>query len=275
MRTVALLAIAALALAGCSSKSGPDNHTCAKTGRVIDLSLVEGSGKKGFDPESACPAPIPPSVAFAKVPTAMTAYFPALGTWTVATGNYTQGHSMLTQLRMSAKPIVADQLKKPDDYGSVLAQFAHQDVPGKFDAKLKFEKAGTYYLRAYAQVRGEGLPDTDFWSPEVQVVVAPVNATGKSTEVVRAAGPALAGQTGKLAPNAVSAVLGDAIVLVNDDVVPHTFTFSGTCKHDPIAVEAQGGHSGQIMLLVPGTCKATTDDQAGPQTVAINVAEPA
>jgi plastocyanin len=274
MRTVALLAVALLALAGCSSKSGPDNYTCHKTGRVIDLSTVEGADAKGFDPESACPAPLPPSVALTTLPAGMKAYFPALGAWTVSTGNYTMGHSMLTQMRWSRHPMAAEQLTKPDDYGTLLAQYAHQDVPAKFDAKLKFETPGTYYLRAYAQVRGDGLADTDYWSPEVTLVVGPVNATGKQTEVSHDLGPFAAGQGGKLSPTTLSAALGDAIVLVNKDVMDHTFTFSGVCKHDPLKVAMNSGRSEAIPMLVPGSCVVKSDDAAGPQQLTVNVAEP-
>jgi plastocyanin len=275
MRTVALLAVALLALAGCSSKSGPDNYTCQKTGRVIDLSTVEGSGKKGFDPESACPAPIPPSVSFSRLPAGMTAYFPAVATWAVSPGNYTSGHSMLTQLMWSGHPMATDKLQGPATFSAnaPLAMYAHQDVPAKFDGKIKFEKPGTYYLRAYAQVRGDGLPDTDYWSPEIKLTVNAVNASGKSTEVTHEQGPGLGGQVGKFGPTTVSAALGDAIVLVNKDVVEHKFTFSGVCKNDDVTVGA-GAKSDPILMVVPGSCTIKTDDAAGAQQSNINVAEP-
>ncbi|MEA3143529.1 MAG: hypothetical protein QOG31_853 [Thermoplasmata archaeon] len=272
MRTVALLAVALLALAGCSSKSGPDNYTCKATGKVIDLAQVEGSGKAGFDPESACPAPLPPSVAFAAMPASMTAYFPAIAAWQVSSGNYTSGHSMLTQIRWSHHTIALDQLHKPDDYGTLAAQYAHQDLPGRFDAKLKFETPGAYFVRAYAQVRGDGLADTDYWSPEVQLTVSPVGATGKVTQVDHGVGPV--GAVGKLTATQASFALGDALVLGNQDAVPHTFSFSGVCKHDPVTVPAQGGKSDPIVMVVPGSCKVATDDTGGPQTLTVNVAEP-
>ncbi|MFO1534793.1 MAG: hypothetical protein ABR586_03945 [Thermoplasmatota archaeon] len=274
MRSAAFLAIALLALAGCSSKPDADTYTCQRTGQVVDLSQVEGSDADGFDPESACAPPLPPSVALVNLPAGMTAYFPAVASWTVLPGNYTGGHSMLTQVRWSTHAMEVEKLTRPDDYGKVVQQYAHQAVPGTFDAKLKFETPGTYYLRAYAQVRGDGLPDTDYWSPEVKLVVSPVNATGKATEVVHQLGPAVAGQGGTLTPSSVQAALGDAVILVNEDLQGHTFTFSGVCKHDPVTV-ASDGRSEPIVMLVPGSCKATTDDPAGSQQLTVNVAEPA
>lgn len=274
MRTLALLAVTLVALAGCSSKPDPAPYTCARTGTTVDLSQVEGSGDDGFDPESACPAPTPPSVAFALLPAAMTAYVPAASAWTVSSGNHTGGHSMLTQLRWSHHPIAAEELEGPDGYGTLLAQFSHQDVPGRFEAKLKFETPGTYYLRAYAQVRGDGLPDTDFWSPEVRLVVAPVASTGTTVELRREAGPAVAGQAGAFGPATSHAKLGDGLALVNADVVEHTFTFTGACKWQPATIGPNQRLAG-LLLDVPGSCRVTTDDPAGAQTATLNVVAPA
>lgn len=279
MRAVALLAVALLALAGCSGKSGPSTYTCLRTGQAIDLSQVPGSDEDGFDPESACPAPAPPSVVFAEAPTALQAYFPGRVSWAVSAGNYSSGHSMLTQVMWSRQPVAAEQLQGPATYSTnpPLAMYAHQDVPGRFDGKVKFEAPGTYYLRAYAQVRGDGLDDGDYWSPEVKLVVAPVAATGKATDVTRAAGPAVAGQAGALSPAAVSASLGDAIVLVNQDLVEHVFSFSGACRHADVRLAAAAGgdvRSDPIVMAVPGSCVVQTDDPQ-PQRATVSVAAPA
>lgn len=279
MRVAALLAVALLALAGCSGKSGPDPYTCKKTGQVIDLSKVAGSGKKGFDPESACPAPMPPSVAFTKLPASMTVYYPATAGWSVSPGNYTMGHSMLTQIRWSHHPIAVAQLTKPDDYGTMVAQFAHQDLPQVFSGKLSFTVAGTYYLRAYAQVRGEGLPDTDFWSPEVQLVVAPITANGTAITLTHDVGTGVGGTVGKFGPTQVSAKLGDTLVIVNKDVQALKVTFTGACKIADISVPAAtaGGANGQsdpILMNVPGSCNVVSNDPAGQQQASVSVAQP-
>ncbi|HEX2065396.1 MAG TPA: hypothetical protein VHI93_01150, partial [Candidatus Thermoplasmatota archaeon] len=234
---------------------------------------AEGFGEEGFDPEAACPAPVPPSVAFALLPATLTAHVPAPGAWTVSPGNHTGGHSMLTQLRWSHHPIAVEDLEGPEGYGTLLAQYAHQDVPNRFEAKLKFDKPGTYHLRAYAQVRSDGLPDTDFWSPEVQVVVGPVPPTGKVVELRREAGPAVAGQGGTFGPATVQARLGDGLALTNADLVEHTFTFTGVCQRGPVTV-GPGETLAALLLDVPGSCRVATDEPGGAQVATLNVAAP-
>ncbi|HUR61441.1 MAG TPA: hypothetical protein VM286_03640 [Candidatus Thermoplasmatota archaeon] len=274
MRTVlAVLALATLALAGCSSK--PDLYTCQKTGKVLDLDTIPGSDAKGFDPETACPAPTPPSVLFSKLPASMTAYFPAVFTWTVSPGNYTSGHSMLTQLMWSKNPSSATpQAPATFSTNTPLQTYAHQELPGKFDGKVKFETPGTYYLRAYAQVRGDDLPDGDYWTPEVKVVVSEVNATGVKDVLTHAAGPYVPGASGLFTAEKATVALGDGLVLSNKDFVAHTFSFSGACKHADVEV-ADGEDSPPITMTVPGSCTVKTDDSAGAQSVAISVTAPA
>jgi hypothetical protein len=272
---VAILSIALLALAGCSGKSGPDPYTCQKTGRVIDLSQVEGSGKKGFDPESACPAPIPPSVAFTSLPAGMTAYYPATIAWAISTGNYTAGHSMLNELLWSHHPVADDQLQAPETYSTnkPLAMFAHQDVPAPFGGKVEFDTPGTYYLRVYAQVRGNGLPDTDFWTPEVKMVVNPVNATGKSVTVTHPPGVPAAGMVGTVDMTDVRLKLGDALVFKNDDVAPHDLTCSGPVNFDKTTVSPNSA-SAPIVFVVPGSYRCVTDDKPNGQTINVGVSQP-
>lgn len=274
MRTVlAVLALATMVLAGCSSK--PDLYTCQKTGKVIDLKAVDGSGKKGFDPESACPAPIPPSVAFTTLPASMTAYFPATLTWSISPGNYTSGHSMLNQLMWSHHP-VNGTLGAPTTFttNTPLQTYAHQDVPQTFTAKVKFETPGTYYLRVYAQVRGDNLADGDYWTPEVKMVVNPVNATGVTDLLSHAAGPNLSGATGAFTAAKAKVALGDALLLENKDVMDHTFSFKNVCSKLAAVPVKAGATSAPILMAIPGTCTVVTDDTGSTQSLAINVSEP-
>jgi plastocyanin len=275
MRTKALLLMAALALAGCSGGSEPDLYAC-KSGPTVDLAQVEGSDAEGFDPESACPPPAPPTVTL-EAPATMTVHFPAVFGWTVSSGNYSAGHSMSTQLRWSHHTIAADGLAGPESYANPLEEYEHQDIAKAssggtaFDAKVVFRTPGKYFVRAYAQVRGDGLQDTDFWSEERVVEVGPVAATGKTVTVVHGVGDF----QGKLEPASVSLQLGDAFAIQNDDLTEHTFTFENAptgFKHDPIVVAA-GATSPPVLLDTPGGYTLRTDDLQ-PQVLSVSVAAP-
>jgi hypothetical protein len=286
MRTVvAVLAIAFLALAGCSSKSTPDTYTCLKTGRVIDLSTVAGSSAKGFDPETACPAPIPPSVHLTKLPATISAYVPTPVAWEVRLGNYTSGggHTMLTQLMWSHHPISDDKLKEPATYGTnaPLVMYAHQELDppatpftGKVTLPLTgMTLPGSYYVRAYALVRANGLTDTDFWSPETKITIAPANATGVVKTVT--IGQGVLGAVGKLDTPTLSIQLGDAVKIHNGDVLDHTFKMDHCGQPAQDIVVAAGKDSTPTVYTVPGSCVYKSDNPDGAQTLTLNVQQPA
>ena len=275
LRSTAALLVAALALAGCAG-SDPRPYACMD-GSTIDLATVDGSDQAGFKPESACPPPPPPTVAL-EAPTAMVAHFPQTFSWTVTSGNYSMGHSMSTQLRWSHHTIAEDGLTGPTVYANAIKEFTHQDVAkasqggSAFEAKVMFPTPGTYFVRAYAQVRGEGLADTDYWSPETVVEVAPVAATGKTVTVVHTVGDF----QGKLEPASITLQLGDAFAIKNDDVKEHTFTFKNAptgYKHDPIVVAA-GATSSPVMPTLPGGYTLETDDLVQKQVLSVSVAAP-
>lgn len=265
-----------VALAGCSSsKNLNEVYTCKGSGHKVDLSTVTGSGAKDFNKESACPALVKPHVDFTP-PAGAVAYHPVKFTWTVSAGNYTGGHTMLTSIRMSHHPIGLANLTKPDDYGIELAKVAHQDLPaigaGSYNG---FTAPATVYLRAYATIRSNELPDADYWSPEYAFTIAPVAPTGNVTLVTHPAGPAVGGQGGTLDKTTVKLALGDAISFKNLDAIPHTFTFAtGPVKLDAVTVAADGT-SPNLVLTVPGTYSVHTDDKPTEQTLTLNVELPA
>ncbi len=265
--------LVALTLAGCASKD--TTYVCTTgpaAGKTIDLANVTGSDAKGFDPESACPKPVPPSVVFKTIPAAMTAYFPAKVEWTVLPGTYAEGHSMLTVVAASHHPITS-ATPTLADYAFQYGKKEHQEVPQTFSTTLTFTEEGARYMRLFANVRGAGLAETPYYSDEVKMTILPVPATGKTVVATQALGD----QVGGFKADSTNLQLGDAVVLHNADARGHVFTFAevpaGFHKPDPMTV-AMGGDSPSVLLNIPGSYRITVDD-AVVQQVTLSVAAPA
>lgn len=261
------LAAVSLLLAGCSGGGGHDGaepFTCPDQ-TVLDVESIEGHHESGFDPAAHCP--VPPSVRLDGVPATLGAYRTATVSWTLDNGSRAASHSMLTSLRVSPASVADADLGAPDAYGSELQRREHQNLPVTYETTLQFTQAATVYLRAYATIDGE-----DHWSPEATLRILPVEPTGTVVELTHAPG----GPLGDFGPAEAQLLLGDAVAFVNEDVTPHTFTFtSGPGGAVPPAVEVAAMATGApVPLLVPGTYEVETDD-VQPKAATLVVAVPA
>ena len=137
---------------------------------------------------------------------------------------------------------------------------------------LKRLRAGTVYVRAYAQVQGDGYDRVEVWSDEVALNVTPVQPTGVTHTVTHGAGP-----IGELDPNEVDAALGDALAFDNQDLLDHTLEMtSAPPGSTPCDLEAAGQSvsATTCMFDVPGKYTFATQGDAQPKSLTVNVAQP-
>ncbi|MEK6985474.1 MAG: hypothetical protein AABX89_03715 [Candidatus Thermoplasmatota archaeon] len=274
MRTILLVGLlSTMALAGCTS--GPGLYTCLAgpgAGTEIDLATVAGSDAEGFNPESACPQPVAPSTAFVNLPLTFQAYTPATVTWTVLPGSYAEGHAMLSVLKGSHHPITA-AAPTAADYAFEYGKKEHQNIPtDPFAQTLTFDAPGTRYVRLFANVRGEGLTETPYWSEEVKITIDPVAATGNTVTITKPAGEF----QGKLVADSAFK-LGDAVQITNDDLRPQTFSFvkvpPGFTKPQDVEL-ANGATSAPLLLNIPGGYTVSVNSLPGAQEFTFNVPLP-
>lgn len=271
MRTRAAAALLlALLLAGCTGGDGPATTTTGPPTCPAGQKLATG-GSPTDATSSASSSCVPlklPSVALGDLPAAITVYRAVTLTWSIDPGDYTQeAHSMRNSLHVSPTPVADAELAGPASYGTEIAKKEHQNLPALGAVEHRFTAPGTYYLRAYAQVRSAGVNDTDYWSPEAMVTVADIEPTGNNTTVTHPVGNA----AGKLEPATVDIGLGDGVILKNDDVTDHVFTPQQGCLQFTAAVTvAKQSSSAPLVFKAPGTCRFATDDLQ-PQTLTVNV----
>lgn len=273
----ALLSMAALlmlALAGCSSGSdhtGLEDIVCPD-GTIVkgsDLEELEAHHDDDFDATSACPTP--PSVTLAGLPQTLQVYGTSSFNWTVDPGSVQHGHSMLTAIRYSMAS-VPDAEATLDSYGKEVLKKEHQDLPVSFRGNLTFNVPGMIYLRAYAQVQGDGYERREIWSPEIALEILPVQPTGVTHTVTHALGP-----LESLDPAELTIDLGDTVVFSNEDLVAHTLTAdngpagSVACT---MTAASSGGTAEPCLYIVPGTYTYTSDD-VQPKRLTVNVRMPA
>ena len=267
-----------LALAGCSG--GSEDHdtvdvTCPD-GTVLtagDIEADERHHDAGFNATQAM-CPVPPMVTLSGLPATIQVYDSAAFTWAVDPGSIAKGHSMLTSLRYSKSSIpnadlVEGQMAK---YPTEIIKKEHQDLPVTFKGNMTFKEPGKVYVRAYAQVQGEGFARRDMWSPEVVLDVLPVVPTGIVHTVTHALGP-----VGDLEPSSLSAALGDALQFDNQDVVDHTLELTdGPAGANACVLEGtgQGPSETTCVLVVPGSYQFVTTGDAQEKTLTVNVAQP-
>lgn len=259
---VATLLVLAAALSGCTGESEPMTYTCpGGTVVTVPANMTE-------QPQQACPAPPPPkppSIQF-EAPQDLRIYRPFSFEWSLDAGNYTGGHSMNSQVRLSTVPVADASLAGVDSYGIEVAKKEHQNLPVSLSQEYTFKEPGTYYVRVYATILADKLDSKDYWTPEYVLVVADVTPTGNNTTVTHAVGNV----AGKVAPDTLDLRLGDGIILKNDDLVDHVFTPQSCDEHkDPITVPKTSS-SPVILFKAPGTCVFKTDDLQ-PQSLTINV----
>lgn len=270
---LAAVALATLALAGCSGggdHSGAQDFTCAD-GSVVPAATIEAADDHhdaAFDPATLCP--VPPQVTLTGLPASLQVYGTSSFEWSVNPGSVLHGHSMLTAIRYSMSS-VPDGQATLDTYSKEVLKKEHQDLPVSFRGNLTFNVPGPIYLRAYAQVQGDGYDRRDVWSPEVMLEILPVQPTGVVATVVHAVGP-----IGGLDPNDIQLNLGDALVFQNDDLLAHDLTATsgpaGSVACDLAA--AAGDVSEPCVFIVPGSYTFTTDD-VQPKSVTVSVVVPA
>ncbi len=263
MRILLAVLVVAAALAGCTKDDGHtalDPVTCPD-GTTLDPETVEGHHDAGFDALAACP--VPPSIRLEGVPATLEAYRSATFSWTLDNGSQA-AHSLLTSVRVSPTSVADAELADPDSYGAELVRHEHQNLPVTYEGTLQFSQAATLYLRAYATING-----ADYWTPEAILEITPVQPTGVSVELTHSPG----GPLGDFGPTDAVLNLGDAVVLVNDDLVEHAFTFTGPGAPGPVTVGAVA-RSDPIPFLAPGTYKVDTDD-VQPKTLEFTVVVPA
>lgn len=272
---LAVLALATLALSGCSDDGG--GHTSLTDFTCPDGSIITAAQQEAheahhedtFDAATLCP--VPPQVLLQDLPATLGAYRNAAFTWVVDPGSVPDGHSMLTSIRYGNTSVTT--VGAVEDYASELVKKEHQDLPVTFKGNLTFTQAGTVYLRAYAQVQGENYARRDVWSDEVAIEILPVTPTGTVHTITHAAGLTL----GEVTPTEpVDAVLGDAVQFDNQDLASHTLTLTAGPKGAPCTeiTAGAGETSATCVLDVPGTYTWRTDDQQ-PKTVEFRVLVPA
>lgn len=266
-----------LALAGCSG--GSDSHdvvdvTCPD-GTVLTADEIEADEHHhdaGFNATEAL-CPVPPMVTLSGLPATIQVYDSAAFTWAVDAGSAAKGHSMLTSIRYAKASIpdadlVEGQMAK---YPTEIIKKEHQDLPVTFKGNMTFNEAGKVYIRAYAQVQGEGLQRRDVWSAEVVLEVLPVAPTGIIQEITHALGP-----VSELDPESADLKLGDAIKFVNSDFNAHTLEqVSAPAGAAACLLEApmNGESATTCVLTVPGTYEFETDDVPQAKSVTINVSK--
>lgn len=268
-----ILALVALTTSGCFGGSGGDHTgvgdaTCPNGSKLTSKQIegMPGHHDAGFNATSACPKP--PSVSLTGLPAQLPAYGSANFTWILDNGSYTHGHSMLASLRWSMASIPDSELTAMENYPEELAKQQHKDVPAKFEGKLQFTAPGTVYLRAYAEIQGDGLPAAKYWSAEVPLDVQPVAPTGEIADILYTFPPLAA------LPD-VNITLGDAVRLDNDDPAQgHTCSSDddGTPEAD---IEApMGGAGTPVVFTQPGTFQYNCNGVQA-RSVTIRVAVPA
>lgn len=270
-----IVPLLAAALAGCSGDDGGhatlSDFTCPD-GAIVTAAQQEAAESHHdavFDPAALCP--VAPVVKLEGLPATLGVYRNAPFTWVVDPGSVAHGHSMLTSIRFATTSVPAPAAMT--DYATEVIKREHQDLPVTFKGNLTFTQAGTVYVRAYAQVQGEGYARRDVWSEEVVLQIQPVAPTGNVVTVTHGPGLFLATVT---PAEPVDAVLGDAIQLTNDDLAPHSLTLESgpqgaSC---PEISAGEGASSAACVLQVPGTYTWKTDDQQ-PKRITIKVAVPA
>lgn len=270
MRLGALAAMALLLVAGCTSPSEDETFTCPD-GTVLTLADDAATA----NPADLCPKPTPPSVSLGAAAYNVTIHREATVTWTVSSGNYTGGHSMYNGVRLAHHPTPLDQVKEMKDYGvAELAVKEHQNLPasGPFTGTFTLTTPGTFYLRAYARIYADGLPEKEYWSEEVPIKVADIATTGTVVVVTHAVGDFAGG----LDTPTVDLAAGDALQIKNDDVLDHVYTFlngpAGAKVGDLSA--ARMASSDAVILKVPGTYTWESDD-VEKETLTANVGPPA
>lgn len=267
-----ILALVALTTSGCFGGSGGDHKgvgdvTCPNGAKLTSKQVenMPGHHDAGFNATSACPKP--PSVSLTGLPAQLPAYGSANFTWTIDNGSYTHGHSMLASLRWSLTSIPDSELTAMENYPEELAKKQHQDVPAKFEGKLQFTAPGTVYLRAYAEIQGDGLPAAKYWSAEVPLVVQPVAPTGEVVDIVNTF-PSIGGNL----PD-VNMTLGDAARLDNKDVQARKCT--STDDGAPPEIAAPANAVGEpVVFTTPGTFAYSCEGLQA-RSVTIRVAVPA
>lgn len=254
--TVAVLAM--LALAGCGDKHDAAEPVACPDGTMLtaeQVEALEGHHDAGFNATAACP--VPPKVLLSGVPASLQAFKPGPFSWTVDNGSIPHGHSMLTSIRYSTTSVATSGLKAMEDYPKELIKREHQDLPVTFRGNLTFSDTGVYFLRAYAQVQGEGHERRDVWSDEVVLNVTAVAPTGTVHDFTI---PPLAGPGGGVDPAEKIVVLGDAIRVVNEDADPRGHSCvrtSGPAETSPVG-DGEGAQE-SIVMVVPGTYEYECD----------------
>lgn len=268
-----LLLLGSLALSGCSGggdHKGLEPFTCAD-GTVLssaDQEAVADHHDADFDPADACP--IPPSVTLTGLPAELGAFAEATFQWALDNGSIQHGHSMLASLRWSTTSVSEAELTDMTAYPEELVKREHQDLPVAFNGTLSFSVPGTVYLRAYAQIQGDGYDRQDFWSKEITLVILPVQPTGVVHDITHAPGNFL----GALSPESLTIALGDGVRLVNDDVTEHALEFSSG-PYNPGAIAAGQMADGEAVVFEqPGNYQFVSDDVQS-RTVSITVTLPA
>lgn len=271
---VALLAAATLAIAGCS---GGDGHakaaevTCPD-GTVLTAEQVEADARHheaAFNATELCP--IPPEVRIFGVPASVQVYLKAPFTWEVDPGSVQHGHSMLMSVRYSTTS-VPDAEASIETYSKEILKKEHQDLPKTFKGNMTFTTPGTVYVRAYAQVQGEGFPRIDVWSDEVVLNVSAVQPTGTVHTATLGLGP-----VGTLAPASLAAALGDELRFQNDDLVEHTLEMTTAPPgSEPCDLTAGGRAASEATCLfsVPGSYTFAIQGATPAKSMTVNVAQP-
>ncbi len=246
------LLLAAVALAGCADDA-PHNHgvilTCSD-GTVLDSGNFTDHHADNFTLQDHCPKADPPAISVMLGLSNLSpfTYEPVAATWDI-TPLLPEGHSMLTELRVSDQP--GDNLTTPDSFGDVVDKREHQNTPASFEAEWVPKAPGTYYLRAYAENQGD-----HFWSQPTQVEVLPVEPTGVTHTITISAG----GPAASVEPAALSMTIGDAVVWQNDDLLDrHIISTSGPGEFDTGAI-GRGAASEPIVLLAPGFYEYSSQD---------------
>jgi plastocyanin len=270
---LATLLAFAVALAGCSGGGGghkADQVTCPD-GTVLTAEQIEADERHheaGFNATMLCPAA--PKVTLSGLPATIQVYDSASFTWAVDPGSVAKPHSMLTSIRYS-KTAVPDAEATLEKYATEIIKKEHQDLPVTFKGNMTFNQPGKVYVRAYAQVKGEGFAQVEVWSPEVVLDVLPVNATGVVETITHALGP-----VGELDPATLDLKLGDAIKFANEDLVDHELHLesgppgAAACE---LVAPGQGESTDACVLSVPGTYEFETTGDAQPKSITINVSK--
>lgn len=264
-----------LALAGCSGGGGSHDAadvTCPD-GTILTAEQIEahaGHHEDGFNATTLCPEP--PQVTLSGLPATIQVYDSASFTWAVDAGSAAKGHSMLTSIRYAKASIpdaelVEGQMEK---YPTEIIKKEHQDLPVTFKGNMTFNQPGKVYVRAYAQVQGEGLQRRDVWSPEVVLDVLPVQPSGREAVITHSSGFAVSNLDGPSDP----VLIGDALRFNNAELIELTLTQTSAPAGAPpceLTAAPSENSAETCLLVVPGTYTFETDDVPQPKTVTIDV----